>query len=114
MATAPVAAYTYLSCGQGFQPAEKLAATVGLEYGTLVGSPEDDGHCFQGVLTSSYDITNERSLGARLIARADGVTGYAAYRQVVRRAWTSTCWSAIRTRITHFSPRVMVKLIRTM
>ena len=107
--------YSYLSCGQGFKPAEKLAATVGLEYGTLVGSPEDDGRWFQGVLTTSYDITPERSLGARLIARADGVTGYAAYRQVVRRGLDIyVLVGDPGSDQSGFSPRVMVKLIRTL
>jgi len=107
--------YSYLSCAQGLKPAEKLAARLGVEYGTLVGSPESDGRWFQGVLTTSYDLTSERSLGARAIFRGDGVTGYAAYRQVVRRGLDIyVLLGDPRSDQTGFSSRVMVKLIRTL
>ncbi len=93
----------------------KQAARLGVEYGTLVGSPESDGRWFQGVLTTSYDLTSERSIGARAIVRGDGVTGYAAYRQVVRRGLDIyVLVGDPRSDRTGFSSRVMVKLIRTL
>jgi hypothetical protein len=107
--------YSYLAFEQGFKPAEKLSLRIGTEYGTLVGSPEDDGRWFQSVLTTSYDLTSERSLGARLICRADGITGYAAYRQVVRHGLDIyVLVGDPSSDQTGFSPRVMVKLIRTL
>jgi hypothetical protein len=107
--------YTYLDLGQGFRPAGKLSVRLSAAYDSLVGSKDTDGHNFQGVLTSSYDITTERSIGLRLIARNTGFTAYAAYRQVVRRGIDAYVIvgdpDPDRTR---FSPRVIVKLIRTM
>jgi hypothetical protein len=107
--------YTYLELGQGFRPASRLSVRLTAGYDSLVGSEDSDGHNFQGVLTSSYDITNERSVGLRVIARNSGFTGYMAYRQVVRRGMdVYVLLGDPDPELTHFSPRLMIKLIRTM
>ena len=107
--------YSYLSLSQGFRPAAKLSVRLSAEYGSLVGSEEEDGRSFLGVVTTSYDITDERSLGARVICRHDGLTGYAAYRQVVRRGLDIyVLVGDPSSDQTGFTPRVMVKLIRAL
>jgi len=107
--------YSYCGIQQGFRFADRLSVKLGAEYGSLAGSPEDDGRHFQGVLTSSYDITTERSLGLRVIAREDGVTGYAAYRQVVRRGLdVYVLFGDPDPNLSGFSPRMVVKLVRTL
>jgi len=107
--------YSYLELGQGLRPAGKLSVRLAAAYDSLTGTTDSDGHNFQGILTSSYDITAERSIGLRLIARNTGVTAYAAYRQVVRLGMDAyVLLGDPDPNLTHFSPRLMVKLIRTM
>jgi hypothetical protein len=107
--------YTYLEFGQGLRPAGRLSIRLAAGYDSVVGSEDSDAHDFQGVLTSSYDITKERSIGLRLIARNTGLTGYAAYRQVVRRGMDIyVLLGDPDPDLTHFASRVVVKLIRTM
>ena len=107
--------YSYLEMAQGFHPAPKLSVRLSTAYDSLVGTKDSDEHIFQGVLTGSYDITTERSIGLRLIARNTGFTAYAAYRQVVRRGIDAyVIMGDPDPERTRFSPRVIVKLIRTM
>ena len=77
--------YTYCSVGQGFRPVTGLSLRLSGEYSHLGEPAGGAGDQYQTVLTASYDLTPEKCISARLIARDAGVSGYAAYRQVVRR-----------------------------
>jgi hypothetical protein len=77
--------YTYASLGQGFQVGAHAALRLALEYSRLAPPSPDAYHAYQVVLTGSRDLTPEKSIAARLIARDAGVSLYAVYRQVVRR-----------------------------
>jgi len=77
--------YTYYSVEQGFRPRECLSVNVNVEFSELTEPAEDPGRHYQAVLTTSYDLTPEKSLAARLIQSDDGFRAYASYRQVVRR-----------------------------
>ncbi len=77
--------YHYYSVSQGFRPGAQLSLRVALEYSGLRDPAPEPYHAYQGVLTASYDLTKERSLAARIIARDTGTIIYAVYRQVVRR-----------------------------
>jgi hypothetical protein len=107
--------YSYLSVDQGFRATGRMSLRLGVEYGSLVDAPEDSGRYYQGVVTSSYDITSEKTIAARLIARNAGFSAYAAYRQVVRRGVDAyVILGDPDPERTGFSPRVAFKLIRTM
>jgi hypothetical protein len=77
--------YSYVSLTQRFRPREALSLSVAGEYSSLAPPSPDAFHGYQTVLTASYDLTPEKSIAARLIARDAGVSAYLAYRQVVRR-----------------------------
>jgi len=107
--------YSYLSLSQGFRAFGKISLRLAGEYGSLVDSPEYSGRGYQAILTSSYDITPERTIAARVIARDAGVSAYAAYRQVVRRGMDAyVILGDPDPARTGFSPRLAVKLIRTL
>jgi hypothetical protein len=77
--------YTYCSLDQGFRPGERLSVHLGLEYSHLTAPAPDAGESYLAVLTGSYDLTKEKSIAARFIQRRAGLSGYASYRQVVRK-----------------------------
>jgi len=104
--------YRYLSLNQGFRPRRRLSFQVGAEYMHLLPPSIQAGHQYQTVLTTSYDLTPERCVSARLIARDAGVSGYAAYRQVVRRGMDAyVLVGDPDPALTGFTRRVAVKLI---
>jgi hypothetical protein len=82
--------YRYQSLSQGFRPGERWSAALSLERSY---SPEldDAGNVIppelsrQLVLTTTYDLSDEKTLGARLVRRASNTNFYAAYRQRVRK-----------------------------
>jgi hypothetical protein len=77
--------YTYFRLQQGLRPWKRVSLSVAAEYGRLTAPSPDAYHAYQAVFTTSYDLTPERSLAARLVARDGGISLYGAYRQVVRR-----------------------------
>jgi hypothetical protein len=77
--------YTELYLSQGFRPRRNLSANLGVEYSHLEPPSPDAYHAYQSVLTATYDLTTEKCVSARLIARDGGFNVFATYRQVVRR-----------------------------
>jgi hypothetical protein len=107
--------YSYLSFDQGFRPTDKVSLRLAFEQFKLVDAVDYSGRSYQAVLTSSYDLTQEKTLAARLIWRDTGMTAYAAYRQVVRRGVDAyVILGDPDPARTGFTPRLAVKLIRTM
>lgn len=76
---------TYYMLDQGLRPMGGLSVRVGGEYVHLAMPDGSATHEYQAVLTSSYDITPERTLAARGIWRDAEFSAYASYRQVVRK-----------------------------
>jgi len=76
---------TYYSLDQGLRPIDRLSLRIGGEYVHLAMPDGSAMHQYQAVLTTSYDITTEKTLAARGIWRDAGFSAYASYRQVVRR-----------------------------
>ena len=82
--------YRYQGLSQGFRPGERWSAALSLERSY---SPEldDAGNVIppelsrQLVLTTSYDLSEEKTLSARLVRRASDTNFYVAYRQRVRK-----------------------------
>lgn len=104
--------YTYYSLGQGFRPQRYLSLRVNAEYTHLEPPSEEAGHNYQTVVTASYDLTTEKSVAARLIARDVGVSLYGVYRQVVRRGMDAyVIVGDPDPARTGFASRVAVKLI---
>ncbi len=77
--------YTWLSASQSFRPRKHLSVALSGEYARLAPPSPDAYHAYQTVLTTSYDLTPEKCISARLIERDAGVNIFAAYRQVVRK-----------------------------
>jgi len=106
--------YTYYSLGQGLRPLSNLSLRLEAAYSDLTEPAEDAGHQYQTVLTASYDLTPEKCISARLIARDAGFTAYAAYRQVVRRGMDAyVIVGDPDPAKTGFTQRLAVKLIWT-
>jgi hypothetical protein len=78
-------AYTYSTLDQGFRPMKDLSVIVNAEYTHLEPPSPDAYHAYQSALTATYDLTTEKCISARVIARDVGISAFAAYRQVVRR-----------------------------
>jgi hypothetical protein len=77
--------YTYFRLHQGLRPWRKVSLSAGIEYGRLTQPSPDAYHAYQAVFTTSYDLTPEKSVAARVVTGDNGTNIYAAYRQVVRR-----------------------------
>ena len=107
--------YRYASLSQGFRPWKSVSVRTALEYGSLAPPSPDAYHAYQAVVTTSYDLTTEKSMAVRLIARDAGVTVYAAYRQVVRRGLDAYLIIGDPDPVkTGFARRVALKLIRVL
>jgi len=72
--------YHYLAIGQGFHPKRNLSVNPGEEYSHLAPPSPGTYHAYQTVLTASYDLTAERCISARFVARDGGVNVFATYR----------------------------------
>jgi len=79
--------YRFLSAGQGFKFSNALSFRLSAEHLRLEfdDPDEEDESENQIVLTGIYDLTNERGIALRAVARDAGFNFYAAYRQEVRR-----------------------------
>jgi hypothetical protein len=82
--------YRYQSIRQSFRPAERWSAELRAERSSAAGL-NDDGSVVppdwsrQLVLTTTYDITDEKTISGRLVRRSSDTNIYAAYRQRLRR-----------------------------
>ncbi len=82
--------YRYQSLSQSFHPTQRWSAELSAERVSVAGL-DDDGNVIppewfrQMVITTTYDITDERTASARLVRRGSSTNIYAAYRQRVRR-----------------------------
>jgi hypothetical protein len=77
---------------QGFRPIRAITGNLGVQYRRRdfpVGHAEDATggieHLRQLVGTMQYDLSSERALSGRIVYTNDGVNGYAAFQQVLRR-----------------------------
>ena len=80
--------YQYQAIGQAFRPTKKLSAQISLE---RVSAAYFDGEAVvapewfqQVVLTTVYDLTNEKSISARVVQLESDTNAYLAYRQRLR------------------------------
>jgi len=104
--------YHYCSLRQGFRPRRDMSVNLAAEYTHLAPPALGAGHQYQTVVTLSYDLTPEKCLSGRLIARDEGLSGYAAYRQVVRRGMDAyVIVGDPDPTLTGFTPRLALKLI---
>ena len=104
----------YARFDQGLKPTSRLCLRVVGEY-TALDLPEGSTHDYQAVLTTSYDLTTEKSVAARAIWRNDGFSAYAAYRQVVRKGMDAyVIVGDPDPARTGFTNRLVVKLIWAM
>jgi len=103
---------TYAKLDQGLRPTGRLSVRLLGEY-TAVSWPDgSDMREYQAVLTSSYDLTCEKTIAARAIWRNEGFTAYAAYRQVVRKGMDAyIILGDPDPSTTGFTNRFVVKLI---
>jgi hypothetical protein len=82
--------YRYREVGQAFHPAEKWCGELGYER-VYAASLDDDGNLEpaeltrQLVFTATCDVSDERTVSARLVRSAGNTNAYAAYRQRVRK-----------------------------
>ena len=82
--------YEFQSISQAFRLAEQWSGEFSLER-VYVASLADDGSVLppersrQLVLTTTYDLSEERSASARLVSSSGNTNAYAAYRQRVRK-----------------------------
>jgi len=82
--------YRYISINQSFHPSEKWSGQLRWER-AYAADLDDEGNVVpaevarQVVLTATYDITDERSVSARLVQSSGNTNAYAAYRQRVRK-----------------------------
>jgi hypothetical protein len=82
--------YRYNRLIQAFRPGERWAAELRAEQ-VYAADLDDEGNVIppewsrQLVLTTTYDISEERSASGRLVRTEGGTNAYAAYRQRVRR-----------------------------
>jgi hypothetical protein len=104
--------YTWLSASQSFRPKKHLSVALSGEYARLAPPSPDAYRAYQTVLTTSYDLTTEKCISIRVIARDGGYNAYAAYRQVVRRGMDAYILVG-EPNPSHTGPtnRVVVKLI---
>ena len=103
---------TYYKLDQGLRPTDHLSVRVGGEHIHLAMPDGSETDQYQAVLTSSYDITPEKTLAARAIWRDAGFSAYASYRQVVRKGMDAyVIVGDPDPRLTGFTERVVLKLI---
>jgi hypothetical protein len=110
--------YRYLSFSQGRQFNDRLSAQLRAEH--VFASELDDAGLptppewqQQYVLTTTYDITWERSVSARLVAGEGGTNAYLAFRQKTRLG--TDAWLIIGDpNADSFTPRLAVKLVRVL
>jgi hypothetical protein len=103
---------TYYKLDQGLRPMDRLSVRVGGEYIRLAMPDGSATHQYQAVLTTSYDITPEKTLAARGIWRDAGFSAYASYRQVVRKGMDAyVIVGDPDPSLTGFTNRVALKLI---
>jgi len=103
---------SYYKLDQGLRPTDRLSVRVGGEYIHLAMPDGSATHQYQTVLTTSYDITAEKTLAARGIWRDAGFSAYAAYRQVVRKGMDAyVIVGDPDPTLTGFASRVALKLI---
>ncbi len=77
--------YLYYSAGQGFKLSDKSYCDVGHEYRESDYSDgTDDERLGRTTLTINYDLTDEKSLGSRLLTGDLGTNFFMSYRQAVR------------------------------
>jgi len=76
---------TYANLDQRLRPLGKLSVRLVGEYTALTWPDGSDMREYQAVITTSYDLTTEKTIAARAIWRNTGFSAYAAYRQVVRK-----------------------------
>ncbi|NIM04152.1 MAG: hypothetical protein GTN69_03035 [Armatimonadetes bacterium] len=77
--------YTYWSLEQGFRPNECVSLQLNVDSSNLKVPGPEAGREYLVVLTGNYDLSTEKSIAVRLIRRKAGLSGYASYRQVVRK-----------------------------
>jgi hypothetical protein len=103
---------TYYKLDQGLRPMDRLSVRVSAEHISLAmpDGTEMDEH--QAVLTTSYDVTPEKTIAARAIWRDAGSSAYASYRQVVRKGMDAyVIVGDPDPSLTGFTERVVLKLI---
>jgi hypothetical protein len=82
--------YRFYSLDQGFRPGPDWSVNISAER-TFAAELDDDGNllpaCWtrQLVLTTTYDLTDEKTISARLVTADSTTNFYAAYRQRARR-----------------------------
>jgi hypothetical protein len=97
---------------QGFHPKQNLTVNVGAEYSHLAPPSPDAYHAYQTVLTTTYDLTTEKCVSARMIFQDGGLNVFATYRQVVRRGMDAyVLLGDPNPEQTGFTKRVALKLI---
>jgi hypothetical protein len=85
---------------------------VGAEYSHLAPPSPDAYHAYQTVLTTTYDLTTEKCVSARMIFQDGGINVFATYRQVVRRGMDAyVLLGDPNPEQTGFTKRVALKLI---
>ena len=108
--------YRYVSLSAGRQLRDRLSARLTAEraYSSELdehGKPTPPASRQQYVLGLTYDMTLERSVGARLVKRGDGTNWYMAYRQKVRSG--ADVWMIVGDpNAARFTRRLAVKLVR--
>jgi len=103
---------TYYSLDQGLRPMDRLSLRIGGEYVHLAMPDGSAMHQYQTVVTTSYDITPEKTLAARGIWRDAGFSAYACYRQVVRKGMDAyVIVGDPDPTLTGFTSRIALKLI---
>jgi hypothetical protein len=110
--------YRYASLSAGRQLADRLSARLTAEraYSSELdenGNPTAASSRQQYVLGLTYDVTWEKSVGARLVTRDDGTNWYLAYRQRVRSG--ADVWMIVGDpNAARFTRRLAVKLVRVL
>ncbi|HIE27230.1 TPA: hypothetical protein EYP66_08085 [Candidatus Poribacteria bacterium] len=75
--------YVYTNLSQGFDITDDLAFRLNVEYMHLSSQPNLPH--WQIVFSTNYTITDERGLGARIVARGGNANVNLMFRQAVRR-----------------------------
>ena len=102
----------YYKLDQGLRPMDRLSVRVAGEYIHLAMPAGSATHEYQTVVTSSYDITPEKTLAARGIWRDEGFSAYACYRHVVRKGMDAyVIVGDPDPTLTGFTSRIALKLI---
>jgi hypothetical protein len=108
--------YRYASLSQATQIAEHISLRLRAEHVSASqldenGRPTPPDSWQQYVLTTTYDITPEKTAAARMVAREEGTNWYLAYRQKVRRG--TDAWVIIGDpNAETFTRRLAVKVVR--